>query len=271
MLLCLQLALLFCLLLATLFLAFPWAARGHLLSTLSFSSLHTLRVVSCCSCLRALSLSTCCVWMRRCSLESMPALCARHWCRSPAGTTHAVWCRVSKGFQADVSHVVVAVVHRGLALPSRSLARQANPLWAVMYHTSATLLTPAAVAAVDQVPRGQQAPFDQFHTLVLDPVSGIGGVFSACWRQTLASLPRAPDSQRPRVASRKHCRCEAPVLKGLSVLLVGAHCRLILSFSSRFISVLSLSSFSTPEVRAATVVSLIMRRTKSDIFPHVLF
>ena len=34
----------------------------------------------------------------------------------------------SKGFQADVSHIVVAVVHCGLALTSRSLAGQANAL-----------------------------------------------------------------------------------------------------------------------------------------------
>ena len=33
----------------------------------------------------------------------------------------------------------------------------------------------------------------------------------ACSRQYLAPRPRGPDSQRPRVASRKHCRCKAPV------------------------------------------------------------
>ena len=33
----------------------------------------------------------------------------------------------------------------------------------------------------------------------------------ACSWQSLAPRPRAPDSQRPRVASRKHCRWKAPV------------------------------------------------------------
>ena len=33
----------------------------------------------------------------------------------------------------------------------------------------------------------------------------------ACSRQSLAPRPRAPDSQCPRVVSRKHCRCKAPV------------------------------------------------------------
>ena len=149
---------LLCLQLAMLFFSLPCAARRRLLSPQSLSFLHTLRVVSCCSCLRALSLSTCCVRMRHCSLESMPALCcARHWCRNPSGTTHTVWGLVSKGFQAEFSHVVVAVVHRGLALPSRSLAGQANPLWAVTCRTSATLLTPAAVAAFDQVGSGHHS------------------------------------------------------------------------------------------------------------------
>ena len=57
------------------------------------------------------------------------------------------------------------------------------------------------------------------------------------WRRSL----RAPDSQRPRVASRKHCRCKAPVQKGF---LVGAHLRLISSVSTRFASVHPLSILS---------------------------
>ena len=57
------------------------------------------------------------------------------------------------------------------------------------------------------------------------------------WRRSL----RAPDSQRPRVAPRKHCRCR-PLCR--RVLLVGAHFRLISSVSSRFASVLPLSILS---------------------------
>ena len=68
-----------------------------------------------------------------------------------------------------------------------------------------------------------------------------GGVFPACSWQALASRPRAPGLQRPRVASRKHSRCKALVQKGLVVFLVGAHCRLISNLSSTFASVLPLS------------------------------
>ena len=69
-----------------------------------------------------------------------------------------------------------------------------------------------------------------------------GGVFPACSWQVLVSRPRAPGSQRPRVASRKHSRCKALVQKGLVVSLVGARCRLVSNLSSRFASVLLLST-----------------------------
>ena len=61
-----------------------------------------------------------------------------------------------------------------------------------------------------------------------------GGVFPASSWQALASRPREQGLQRPRVASRKHSRCEALVQKGLVVFLVGAHCRLISNLSVRF-------------------------------------
>ena len=51
------------------------------------------------------------------------------------------------------------------------------------------LLTLVAVdASLDQVPRGQRAPLDQFRSADR-PVSGIGGVSSACSWQTLAPQP----------------------------------------------------------------------------------
>ena len=43
------------------------------------------------------------------------------------------------------------------------------------------------------------------------PVIGTRGGFPACLWQILTLLPRAPDWQRPRVASRKHYRCKVPV------------------------------------------------------------
>ena len=78
--------------------------------------------------------------------------------------------RVSKGFQPDISHVVVAVKNRGLALPSRSLADQASHLHAIMYRTSATLMTTATVAAFHfgLVPLGQRAVVDQFRPSLID-------------------------------------------------------------------------------------------------------
>ena len=64
--------------------------------------------------------------------------------------------------------------------------------------TSATRMSPAVVtASLDQCIVyicGHFAPYPP-----------------ACSRQFLAPRPRAPDSQRPRVASRMHCRCKAPV------------------------------------------------------------
>ena len=53
-----------------------------------------------------------------------------------------------------------------------------------------------------------------------------------CSWQTLRRCTRAPDSQRPRGAPREHARREAPVKKGLVVILVDAPCRLISNFTS---------------------------------------
>ena len=93
---------------------------------------------------------------------------ARHWYRHAAGTTHVVR-PCFEGLSGRRLHVVTGVVLRGLALPSRSLAGQANPLWTVTYRTSATLLTPAGVVAfADQAPRGQRVPLDNFRTLLID-------------------------------------------------------------------------------------------------------
>ena len=87
-----------------------------------------------------------------------------------------------------------------------SLAGQASPLWAVTYRTSATLLTPAAVAAFDQVPRGQRVPLDQFHTLLIDRSAEL---MESC-------LPVRGRPWRRACGHQTHCRCKAPVQKGLS-------------------------------------------------------
>ena len=109
-LLCLPLAMLFCLLLAMLFFSFPCAARGNLLSPLSFSPLHTLCVVSFCSYLRALR------EMRHCSLEFVSAVCCA--CRCPAS-----WPTSRTSSLRSCS--VALLCHRG------HLADQANHLSAV--------------------------------------------------------------------------------------------------------------------------------------------
>ena len=151
-----------CLLLAVLFISFPCTERFVIYSGL-----------------RALPLSTCCVWMRYCSLESMPALsCGVHWCRHLAGTAHVVRDSVSNGFQVDVSHVVVAVVHRGLAQPSRFFGRSFPPGCDVSHVCDSCDSCSRRFVSCGLTDR---------------PVSGISGAFSACSWQILASLPQAPD------------------------------------------------------------------------------
>ena len=104
-----------------------------------FVVFHTLCVGTRALFLRAVPLSTCCVWMGRLfALESVCLhSCARHWCHNPAGTTHVVR-PCFEGRSGRRLHVVTDVVLRGLPLPSKSLAGQANPLSAVPCRTSAT-------------------------------------------------------------------------------------------------------------------------------------
>ena len=123
-----------CQLLPMLFISVPCAVRGHFLRSQSPVPLQVLRVdeilifgVHACAVLRG---------------ALVPPQCGHH-----SRCVRHCFLRVSKEFQADVSHVVVAVVQRGLALPSGSLADQAIFLQAITYRTFATLMTPAAVAA----------------------------------------------------------------------------------------------------------------------------
>ena len=138
---------------------------------------HALRVVNCCY-HRASPFSTCCTWMRYCSLTSMPAqTCARHWCHS-CGLHSRCAGPYYQGFQTYSSHVVriLAVLPPlrscSVALLCRQspLASQAQALSAVTRRTSATLLTPAAVAAF-------LLPNPHF---VARLVSGTSGAYPAC-------------------------------------------------------------------------------------------
>ena len=102
--------------LGVLFISFPSAARGYLLSPLSFSRLHTLCVFT-----RALSTELLLSPLDACGwdavvLESVCLLSrARHWCRNRAGTTHVVRpCFV--GLQANILHVVTGLVLRDPSL-----------------------------------------------------------------------------------------------------------------------------------------------------------
>ena len=118
--------------LGVLFSSFPSAARGYLLSPLSFSRLHTLCVVT-----RTLSselLSTCCLWMRRCCFGvRVPALPCEALVPQPCGhhsRGEALFRRAS-GQHSARCHWLCSV-----APPCRwrTLAGQANLLSAVSRH-----------------------------------------------------------------------------------------------------------------------------------------
>ena len=161
MLFCLQLAMLFCPLLAMHFFSFfsPSAARGYLLLPLSFSRLHTLCVGSLVLCPQSFSLST----LAGCGRDAvvLESVClfsrARHWRRNPAGTTHVVR-PCFQGLRADVCTLSLVVVLCGPSSPSRSswfMTSISNRLFRIAC-ARLRLVTPAAVAAsADQVPRGQ--------------------------------------------------------------------------------------------------------------------
>ena len=84
---------------------------------------------------------------------------------------------------------------------------------------------------------------------------------------SVAPLGTRLTSQRPRVASHKHHRCEAPVRR----VVLSSSTAHAADSSRTFTSVLPLSLLSMPDVSATTVVSLMVRRiTKTEIFPNVL-
>ena len=125
---------------------------------------------------------------------------------------------------------------RGLALPSKPLGPiRPIPSLLLRVATSATLVSPAPVAAFDQVPRGQRAPLHQFRTLLIDrsaelvesslPVRGRLGVAPTSTRLT------TPSCSVPVVVT--------PVQKGLSDTLprrrtLPTHLELHVEAHSRF-------------------------------------
>ena len=103
-----------------------------------------------------------------------------------------------EGFQADVSHVVVAVVQRGLALPSRSLADQAShspPRFHVSHVSDSLDSCSRRCVSFGFVLLGQRAVVDQCRPSLIDrSVEPVNDAFPSCSWQILALLPWAPDS-----------------------------------------------------------------------------
>ena len=146
-----------------LFFSFPRAARGYLLSPLSFSRFHTLCVHSC----SVSSQLAACRW-DAVVFESVCLLSrARHWRRNPAGTNHVVR-PCFQGLQADVCKFSLA--SRSVTPPCRRglLVHDANLPSALSRRTSATSEPSFVAASADQVPRGQRGPLDEFRTLLTD-------------------------------------------------------------------------------------------------------
>ena len=126
--------------------------RGHLLLSQSSSPLHVLRVDK----ILFFGVHTCVARGTGAATRRAPlTLCVS---------------LLPRGFQADVSHVVVAVVHRGHALPSRSMAGPTNPLLGcyVSRVCGSAYFCSRRCVSFRSVPLGPRALLDQFRHLLID-------------------------------------------------------------------------------------------------------
>ena len=188
-----------------------------------------------------LSCHTLCVWSLALSSELFPpphtacgwdavafeSVCllsrARHWRRTPAGTTHLVR-PCFQGLQADVCTLSLVSCSVALAGEFVWLAR---PFPSRLFRVARLrLLTPAVPSFTDQVPRGQRVPLDQFRTLLIDRSAESMESFlpsrSRIWRR-LASTSR-------QLTLLTHLETH------LEALFVVTHCEPVSYFTLSFVS-----------------------------------
>ena len=175
------------------------AARGYLLSPLSFACLHTLFVWS------LVLLPQRCGW-DAVVLESVCLLSfARQWCRNPTGTTHVVR-HCFQGIQANVCMLFPRAC--SVAVFCRRGCTGQSPLGCFALQR---LATPAAVAAhADPVPRGQRAPLDDFRALLIDQSAELVESFlpsrDRTWRRSREHQSSAHATESFRDSSRGSLR-----------------------------------------------------------------
>ena len=159
----------------------------------------------------------------------MPALsCARHWRRDPAGTAHVCEALFPRASWPLRSYTVTLLCRRG------HMAGQAYLLSTVTCRTSATSDSCSRRCSLLARRLVVRWHLSTNSALLIDRSAEPVQSSLLCSWQTLAPLHAGTRLATFSCRTREHARCDAPVKKGLVVILVGAPSRLISNFTSRF-------------------------------------